>query len=60
MHRTHHTYFHHHHPPPSSFNGTSYKVYGRKRPYLDYFLQAVSKSFEVVCVFGFMRYACML
>lgn len=25
-----------------------YKVYGRKRPYLDYFLEQVSKTFEVV------------
>lgn len=25
-----------------------YKVYGRKRPYLDYFLEQVSKHFEVV------------
>eukprot|EP00981_Chlorochromonas_danica_P009736 scaffold2801_cov161-Ochromonas_danica.AAC.16 len=33
---------------PVEFNGTTYKVYGRKRPYLDYFLEQVAKSFEVV------------
>lgn len=30
-----------------TFNGTMYQVYVRKRPYLDYFLDIVSKSFEV-------------
>lgn len=30
------------------FNGCVYQVYVRKRPYLDYFLETVSKSFEVV------------
>lgn len=33
---------------PVSFNGTMYQVYVRKRPYLDYFLETVAKSFEVV------------
>ena len=33
---------------PVSFNGTMYDVYVRKRPYLDYFLETVSRSFEVV------------
>ncbi|KAJ1435066.1 HAD-like domain-containing protein [Ochromonadaceae sp. CCMP2298] len=33
---------------PVSFNGQVYQVYVRKRPYLDYFLETVSKSFEVV------------
>ena len=32
---------------PVTFNGTFYQVYVRKRPYLDYFLETVSKSFEV-------------
>jgi hypothetical protein len=35
------------------FNDNSYQVYVRKRPYLDYFLESVSKQFEVratVCV----------
>mmetsp|Transcript_14942 Transcript_14942/g.24896 ORF Transcript_14942/g.24896 Transcript_14942/m.24896 type:complete len:320 (+) Transcript_14942:433-1392(+) len=35
---------------PVSFNGQVYQVYVRKRPYLDYFLETVSKAFEV-CVF---------
>lgn len=30
------------------FNNTVYQVYVRKRPYLDYFLETVSKHFEVV------------
>lgn len=30
------------------FNENSYQVYVRKRPYLDYFLESVSKQFEVV------------
>lgn len=30
-----------------TFNGTMYQVYVRKRPYLDYFLDIVSKTFEV-------------
>jgi CTD small phosphatase-like protein 2 len=30
------------------FNDNSYQVYVRKRPYLDYFLETVSKLFEVV------------
>lgn len=29
------------------FNGSLYQVYVRKRPYLDYFLETVTKSFEV-------------
>jgi CTD small phosphatase-like protein 2 len=33
---------------PVSFNGNVYQVYVRKRPYLDYFLETVSKTFEVV------------
>lgn len=33
---------------PVTFNGTLYNVYVRKRPYLDYFLETVSRSFEVV------------
>jgi len=35
---------------PTRFNGQVYQVYVRKRPYLDYFLETVSKAFEV-CVF---------
>jgi CTD small phosphatase-like protein 2 len=30
------------------FNGTVYQVYVKKRPYLDYFLETVSKCFEVI------------
>ena len=33
---------------PVTFNGTLYDVYVRKRPYLDYFLETVSRSYEVV------------
>ena len=33
---------------PVTFNGVLYDVYVRKRPYLDYFLEAVSRTFEVV------------
>lgn len=33
---------------PVSFNGTDYQVYVKKRPYLDYFLEIVAKSFEVI------------
>ncbi len=33
---------------PVTFNGTLYDVYVRKRPYLDYFLEAVSIAYEVV------------
>jgi len=33
---------------PVEFNGAVYQVYVRKRPYLDYFLDTVSKCFEVV------------
>lgn len=33
---------------PVAFNGTVYQVYVRKRPYLDYFLETVAKTFEVV------------
>mmetsp|Transcript_4223 Transcript_4223/g.4647 ORF Transcript_4223/g.4647 Transcript_4223/m.4647 type:complete len:374 (+) Transcript_4223:280-1401(+) len=33
---------------PVEFNGTLYQVYVKKRPYLDYFLESISKSFEVV------------
>ena len=32
---------------PLDFNGAHYDVYVRKRPYLHYFLEAVSKIFEV-------------
>ena len=35
-------------PSAHSFNGQIYQIYVRKRPYLDYFLETVSKSFEVV------------
>eukprot|EP00607_Mallomonas_marina_P010560 CAMPEP_0182420328 /NCGR_PEP_ID=MMETSP1167-20130531/5051_1 /TAXON_ID=2988 /ORGANISM="Mallomonas Sp, Strain CCMP3275" /LENGTH=365 /DNA_ID=CAMNT_0024596151 /DNA_START=115 /DNA_END=1212 /DNA_ORIENTATION=- len=33
---------------PVAFNGTYYQVFVRKRPYLDYFLETISKAFEVV------------
>lgn len=33
---------------PVLFNGTVHQVYVRKRPYLDHFLETISKSFEVV------------
>jgi CTD small phosphatase-like protein 2 len=33
---------------PVNFNGTAYQVYVRKRPYLDHFLETVSKQFEIV------------
>lgn len=33
---------------PVTFNGHLYDVYVRKRPYLDYFLEVVSRSYEVV------------
>ena len=33
---------------PVNFNGVTYQVYVRKRPYLDYFLETVSKSFEII------------
>ena len=33
---------------PVSFNGASYQVYVRKRPYLDHFLETVSQMFEIV------------
>lgn len=33
---------------PVVFNGSPYKVYVRKRPYLDHFLATVSKFYEVV------------
>lgn len=33
---------------PVIFNGTPHKVYVRKRPHLDHFLDVVSKNFEVV------------
>ena len=33
---------------PVNFNGNRYDVYVRKRPYLDHFLEQVSKIFEVV------------
>ena len=36
---------------PVTFNGTFYQVYVRKRPYLDYFLETVSKNFEVLFFF---------
>lgn len=35
---------------PLDFNGAHYDVYVRKRPYLHYFLEAVSKIFEVSSV----------
>ena len=35
---------------PVRFNGVFYEVYVRKRPYLDYFLETVSKNFEVCIV----------
>jgi len=35
---------------PVDFNGTTYEIYARKRPYLEYFLKTVSKQFEI-CVF---------
>lgn len=33
---------------PVDFNGMTYRVYVRKRPHLDYFLECVAKHFEVV------------
>jgi Dullard-like phosphatase family protein len=33
---------------PVNFNGVPYKIYARKRPYLDYFLQTVATQFEVI------------
>jgi CTD small phosphatase-like protein 2 len=33
---------------PVAFNAVDYQVYVRKRPYVDYFLEAVAKDFEVV------------
>lgn len=33
---------------PVTFNDVCYEVYVRKRPYVDYFLQTVSKDFEVL------------
>jgi CTD small phosphatase-like protein 2 len=33
---------------PVTFNGTLYQVHVRKRPYLDYFLESVSKTYELV------------
>ena len=33
---------------PVNFNGTAYQVYVRKRPFLDHFLETVSKQFEIV------------
>lgn len=33
---------------PVTFNGILYDVYVRKRPYLDYFFEAVCRTFEVV------------
>lgn len=33
---------------PVSFNGASYQVFVRKRPYLDHFLETVAKNFEIV------------
>ncbi|KAK4527900.1 hypothetical protein GAYE_SCF46G5833 [Galdieria yellowstonensis] len=33
---------------PVYFGGTEYLVYGRKRPYLDYFLNEIRKYFEVI------------
>lgn len=33
---------------PVTFNDICYEVYVRKRPYVDYFLQTVSKEFEVL------------
>lgn len=34
---------------PVLFHGTSYRVHVKKRPYLESFLLAISKKFEVVC-----------
>jgi len=39
---------------PVTFNSVLYQVYVRKRPYLDYFLQTVSKLFEVRPLFSFL------
>jgi CTD small phosphatase-like protein 2 len=33
---------------PVNFNGQTYQIYARKRPYLEYFLKTVAKHFEVV------------
>jgi len=33
---------------PVDYNGTTYQVYVKKRPFLDYFLRTVSKDFEVI------------
>jgi Dullard-like phosphatase family protein len=33
---------------PVNYNSTDYEVYVRKRPYVDYFLESVSKEFEVI------------
>ena len=43
---------------PVTFNGTFYQVYVRKRPYLDYFLETVSKSFEVVVFTASQKVSC--
>lgn len=41
---------------PVEFNGNVYQVYVRKRPYLDYFLETVSKNFEVSYSIYFIKY----
>mmetsp|Transcript_1651 Transcript_1651/g.2611 ORF Transcript_1651/g.2611 Transcript_1651/m.2611 type:complete len:312 (+) Transcript_1651:67-1002(+) len=33
---------------PVTFNSVCYQVYARKRPFVDYFLESVSKEFEVI------------
>ena len=35
---------------PVTFNGVFYQVYVRKRPFLDFFLETVSRNFEVIFV----------
>lgn len=43
---------------PVTFNGAFYQVYVRKRPYLDYFLETVSKDFEVRTYNHYLHYLC--
>lgn len=33
---------------PVNFNGQTYQIYARKRPYLEYFLRTVAKQYEIV------------
>ena len=35
---------------PVTFNGFFYQVYVRKRPFLDFFLETVSRNFEVIFI----------